>query len=54
MKRSKEKCYTPFNIRWRCNNDCANCICGMVKQYDGTWVHNTGKEEKKYVETNDR
>lgn len=46
MRRSKEKCFTPFNTKWRCDKDCTNCICALVKQYDGSWKHNRIKEVK--------
>lgn len=39
MKRSKEKCFTPYGTRWRCTDNCRECICAMFKQEDGTWMH---------------
>lgn len=43
MKRSKERCMTITptgkRYRWRCTGECSQCICAMVKQEDGTWMH---------------
>ena len=44
MKRSKEKCWiytgTGKRYRWRCTKKCGECICGLIKLEDGTWMHN--------------
>lgn len=39
MRRSKERCYTPFHRRWRCNADCRSCVCCIVTEPDGTEKH---------------
>ena len=39
MKRSKEKCNTPFFKKWKCNDDCRNCICCLMTMEDGTEEH---------------
>lgn len=43
MRRSKEKCdrLTPMKLRyrWKCTSKCEECVCGLIKQEDGTWVH---------------
>jgi len=39
MRKSKEKCNTPFHTRWRCTEDCKNCICCLYKTDDGTEHH---------------
>ena len=42
MRRSKEKTrmIEAFNIpKWKCTGKCYNCICGIVKDEDGTETH---------------
>lgn len=39
MRRSKERCYTPSRRKWRCTEQCNNCVCCLEKRYDGTWEH---------------
>lgn len=43
MKRSKEKCLrrteTGMTYRWKCTGKCEECICCLIKQDDGTWLH---------------
>ena len=41
MRRSKERCYTPFHTRWRCTGECKACICGLRKTQTGDWEHVT-------------
>lgn len=53
MRRSKERGLTPFYTRWRCTGDCRNCVCSMVKQVDGIYIHTplrTGHSNGKKVE----
>ena len=54
MRRSKERCLTPLYTRRRCPGDCASCICALVKQEDGIFIHtpvrtghSNGKKEDK-------
>ena len=42
MKRSKEKCNTPFHSTWKCTGDCKTCICCIVKDANG-FEHHMGK-----------
>ena len=44
MKRSKEKCYTPFRMKWKCTGECRSCICCIVKDNYGGERH-IGVEE---------
>ena len=39
MRRSKEKCNTPYHTEWHCTEDCRNCICCLIKYEDGTEAH---------------
>lgn len=41
MKRAKEEAVAkhPVAEQWRCNGDCVRCICGLKKNYNGTWSH---------------
>lgn len=39
MRRSKERCLTPFYTRWKCDGDCDSCPCALHKKGDGTWEH---------------
>ena len=39
MRRSKERCWTPNNRRWRCTGECKECHCALFKKDDGTWEH---------------
>lgn len=39
MRRSKEKCYTPYHTDWRCTGECSNCICCIYKTNEGTEHH---------------
>lgn len=48
MRRSKERCITPNLRRWKCTEDCKNCVCGMYQTQEGDWHHNNliGKQPK--------
>lgn len=36
MRRSKEKCVTPYRKPWKCTGECKACICCIVKdEYGG-------------------
>lgn len=50
MRRSKERAAAKrLDVRqWRCTDDCANCICGMVKQHDGLWSHVNPLSKRRY------
>lgn len=53
MRRSKERGLTPLYTRWRCTGDCTSCICALVKQEDGIFIHTpvrTGHSNGKKVE----
>ena len=39
MRKSKEKCFVSRRIRWRCDKDCLNCFCCLIKDPDGTEHH---------------
>ena len=39
MRSSKERCWTPSHRRWKCNDDCKNCICCIVKDEMGNEHH---------------
>lgn len=39
MRRSKEKCLTPFFRKWRCTGECKACICAIVKDQYGSEKH---------------
>ena len=39
MRRSKQRCLTPFYTRWKCDGDCGPCPCALHKKADGTWEH---------------
>lgn len=39
MRRSKEKCYTPFHTDWHCTGDCMNCICCIWTDENGQDSH---------------
>lgn len=43
MKRSKEEAmsFQVYRIpKWKCNNDCERCICGMTfDSFKGVWSH---------------
>lgn len=56
MRRSKERCLTPLYTRWRCPGDCASCVCALVKQADGIYIHTplrTGHSNGKKVENDE-
>ena len=39
MRRSKEKGFRAPGIRWRCDGECKECICCIVKSDDGNERH---------------
>lgn len=39
MRRSKERCWTPFDKRWRCTGDCTNCLCCIYMDENGNEHH---------------
>lgn len=39
MRRSKERCNTPFNTRWKCTGDCKNCVCCIWMDENGNESH---------------
>ena len=39
MRKSKERCYTPDHRRWKCTNECSNCICCLYKDRYGLEHH---------------
>ena len=41
MKRRKEQAAKETRIanQWYCSGECNRCICGLKKNYDGTWSH---------------
>ena len=39
MRRSKEKCWTKDNKRWKCTGDCKNCVCCIAKDANGDEAH---------------
>lgn len=50
MKLKKEAVSRQYDmlhvIKFKCTNDCENCICGLVKDQFGTWSHvANGKEQ---------
>lgn len=50
MRRSKEKCYTPRLRKWRCTEDCRNCICCIQKDENGTESHVNVASKARYIE----
>ena len=41
MRKSKERCLTPFYKRWKCTGECKECICGIEKEENGLEHHIT-------------
>lgn len=44
MRRSKERCYQPMIFsserrKWKCTEDCRNCICAIVREDNGIEHH---------------
>lgn len=43
MRHSKERAgrrkWSDDARRFSCKDNCAECICGLIKQKDGTWEH---------------
>ena len=39
MKRSMEKCNTPFFKRWECTKECDKCFCCIHKDENGNETH---------------
>lgn len=41
MRRAKEEAVAkhPVANQWKCDGDCYRCICGLKKNYNGTWSH---------------
>lgn len=39
MRRSKERCNTPYYTRWKCKGECRTCICCIVKDENGDERH---------------
>lgn len=44
MRRSKERAsnesWKVYGIpKWKCTEDCENCICGLRKDWKGQWEH---------------
>ena len=35
MRRSKERCITPAYRKWKCSEDCRNCICCIQMDENG-------------------
>lgn len=48
MRRSKEKCITPFYRPWRCTEDCRNCFCCIQMDENGTESHVNVASHKRY------
>lgn len=48
MRKSKEQArsWTAYGVpKWKCNNDCERCICGMKQDEKGIWCHNRGGQD---------
>lgn len=47
MKRSKERNSRWYRVlgvqKWKCDNDCKRCICGMTMNSKCEWEHNHGE-----------
>ena len=50
MRRSKEKCNTPYHKRWKCNEDCKNCICCIQMDEQGNESHVNVASKARYIE----
>ena len=47
MRKSKERCYTPYFKKWKCTEECLNCICCIVTSPTGDESHVRRKDEQK-------
>ena len=45
MRRSKERCNTPFHTRWKCTGNCAGCICCIEKDENGNERHSNNRSQ---------
>ena len=39
MRKSKERCNTPYYTRWKCKAKCDECICCIEKDENGMERH---------------
>lgn len=50
MRRSKERCITPAYRKWKCTEDCRNCICCIQMDEQGNEAHVNVASKTRYIE----
>lgn len=50
MRRSKERCITPAYHKWKCTEDCRNCICCITMDDQGNEQHVNVASKTRYKE----
>lgn len=54
MRKEKARTMDGFSVpKWTCRGDCYNCICGIVKEKDGTEHHVSFMKGEKNAQIHD-